>query len=100
MLVGGDGELLGGRGRVLRALRGGRERETRAPPRGAAAVTRLVGDDPQQPRPERLLESEPPERTPGLDDGLLRGVLGLGGVPGNDVGESEQYGPRCCILLR
>ena len=38
------------------------------PPGGAAPVPRLVGDDPQQPGPERLGRPEPPERPPGLDD--------------------------------
>ncbi len=53
-LAAGEQRGLGRRSRVPRGpLLRGAEREARAPPGGAAAVAGLVGDDREQPRPER-----------------------------------------------
>src|SRR6266545_345450 len=53
---------------------------------GAPAVARLVGDDRQQPGPERRVRAEAVQRVPGLDQALLGGVLGVGGAAGDQAG--------------
>ena len=55
----------------------------------AAAVPRLVRDDAQKPRAERLVDAEASERAPGLDEGVLDGVLGVRSIAGDDVSHSE-----------
>ena len=47
---------------------------------------RLVGDDAQQPGPERCALAKAPERAVRLDERLLGGVLGVGGRSGDHVG--------------
>ena len=72
-----------------RLLRRRAQREVRAPAGRAAAVARLVGDDLQQPGPERRARAEAAERAPRLDEAVLRGLLGVGGVAGDHVGRAE-----------
>src|SRR6185436_5598999 len=48
--------------------------------RRAPAVARLVGDDLQEPGPERSARAEASERAPGLDEPVLRSLFGVGGV--------------------
>ena len=77
--VGSEGGFLGRGGRLARG--NGRRREQGEPVAQAGranAVARLVGDDLQEPRPQRLTRPEAPERAPRLDDPVLGGVLGVG----------------------
>src|SRR5438034_475279 len=69
---------LGRWGRIARpAILGSPEGETRPPAGRAPSVPCFVGDDPQEPRPERGPITEPAERAIGLDERLLDGVLGI-----------------------
>src|SRR5262249_42726460 len=80
---------LGGRGRVPRGRARRAERELLPPAGRAPPVPRLVRDDPQQPRPERRAAPEAAERAVRLDEPVLRGLLGVGGVAGEQVGGAE-----------
>src|SRR5262249_26054753 len=59
------------------------------PARGAPAVPRLVRHDPQQPGPQRPRRTEAAKRAPGLDQSILRDVLGVGGTSGDEGRESD-----------
>src|SRR5437764_693216 len=86
-LVGREHFCLGGRGRAPRDVFAlGPQREGGAAPRRATAVARLVGDDAQEPRPERRAGAEATERAPRLEHAVLDGVLGL--VARNEVRDS------------
>jgi hypothetical protein len=95
--LGGESRRLGGWGRTPRGgadrrRLGGRAQRVRqvgAPATGLAAVARLVGDDGEQPRPERRAVAEASEGVERLDEALLGGVLGLGGVAGDQVSGAE-----------
>ena len=50
-------------------------------------VARFVGDDLAQPRLERRARAKPAERVVGVHKSLLRGILRVGGVPGDLVGD-------------
>ena len=63
--------------------------QARAPAGGAAAVARLVGDDRQQPRPERRAGAEARQRAPRLHEALLRGLLGVGGRAARQAGDAK-----------
>src|SRR5438128_5592346 len=83
--------MLRGRSRRPRDLRAlGPQRELRPPTGGPAPVARLVRDDLQQPRAHGQLRLEASERPPRLDESLLRRVLGLGCVAGDEVSDSER----------
>ncbi len=71
---------------VLEAALGSPKRQARLPPRRSTAVDGLVGYDAEQPRTEGRPGPEPAQRVVGLDEGLLRGVLGIGGPSGDHVG--------------
>ena len=63
-----------------------------APPRrGAPAADRLVRYDPQEPRPERLVGPEAAERAVGVNERLLRRVLGLGGIAQHEERHAEGH---------
>src|SRR6202008_1736368 len=55
-----------------------------------AAVAGLVGDDRQQPGPERRALAEAGEGAPGLHEAVLGGVLGIGGRPRDEVGRAKR----------
>src|SRR5262245_36193841 len=77
---------LGGRGRVPRGrVRRSSEREPLPPPGRAAAVPRLVCDDPEQPRPKRRACPEAAERAVRLHEPVLRSLLRVGLVAGDEV---------------
>src|SRR6266511_1684022 len=83
----GQRRRLGRRGRVSRgAGLGDPHRQVVLAAAGAPAVARLVGDDRQQPGPERRVRAEAVQRVPGLDQALLGGVLGVGGAAGDQAG--------------
>ena len=89
-LLGGDCPPLGRRSRVSRGkLVCGAQGEPLAPARGAAAVARLVRDDREQPRAKRRAAPEARQRAPGLRQADLGGVLGVGGVAGDQVRGAE-----------
>src|SRR5690349_22512128 len=56
----------------------------------AGSITRLVGDDAQQPRPQFRAGAKPMERAEGLDETLLRRILRVGGGSRDDVGGAER----------
>src|SRR5262249_48025136 len=85
--------VLGGGGRLPRA-RDGAQRETLAAPGAPPPVARLVRDDAQQPRAQRLVRPEAAERAPGLDERVLRRVFGVRRIAGDDVGHS-----KCNLLM-
>ena len=60
-----------------------------APAGGAAAIARLVGDDREQPGAKRRAAAEARQRAPGLRQPDLSGVLGIGGVAGDQVCGAE-----------
>ena len=74
-----------------RGRRGGAhaERQVGAAPGGDPPVARLVDDDLEQPGAERRTVPEAAERQVGFDKPLLGGVLGLPGVPQDEVGGAE-----------
>ena len=95
-----DERRLGGRDRVPRAgLVDRAQDEPLAAARRAAAVASLVGDDPQQPRLERRAAPEAPERALRLDESVLRGLLGVGGVARQQVRRAERD-PLICAHER
>src|SRR5262249_57830411 len=53
------------------------------------AVASLVGDDPEQPRPERRTFTEAAERPVCLHEAVLGGLLGIRGVACDQAGGSE-----------
>ena len=55
----------------------------------AGPVARLIGHDPQQPGPPLRPLAEPVESSVGLDETLLRRVLGVGSRAGDDVGGAK-----------
>src|SRR5207244_786333 len=55
-----------------------------AAPGCATAVVCFVGDDPEQPRLKGRAGAETPERAVGLHEAVLRGLLGVSGVPGDE----------------
>ena len=67
----------------------GAQREPLAPALGAAAVARLVRDDREQPGAKRRAAAEARQRAPGLRQPDLGGVLGVGGVAGDQVCGAE-----------
>src|SRR5436190_4601360 len=87
-LVGADRGFLGRGGRLARGSRDP-QRQMLASARRPPAVARLVRHDPEQPGAQRRVGAEAAERPPGLEEPLLGGVLGVGGVAGDDVGHSE-----------
>src|SRR6266536_615486 len=87
-LVRADRGFLGRGGRLARGSRGP-DGQVLAPAGRPAAVACLVRHDPEQPGPQGLVRAEASERAPGLEEALLRRVLGVGGVAGDDVGHSE-----------
>ena len=85
-----DERRLGGRGRVPRGRVRRRAEHEPLPPAGrAAAVPGLVRDDPEQPGPKRRACPEAAERAVGLHEPVLRGLLGVGLVAGDEVRGSE-----------
>ena len=60
-----------------------------APPGRPPSVAGLVGDDPQDPRPERRVRPEPRQRGVGLDERVLDGVLGVA-VGRDEVGRPDR----------
>src|SRR5687768_327226 len=88
--LGGDCPPLGRRSRVPRGkLMGGAERQALASSLGAAAVARLVRDDREQPGAEGRAAAEARQRPPRLRQPDLGGVLGLGGVTGDEKCSAE-----------
>ena len=88
--LGRDDGGLGGRGRVPRGpVVAGPPGEPGTTARRAALVVRLVADDAQQPRPKRRAGAEAPQRPVGLDERLLRGVLGVVVAGGDEAGCAE-----------
>src|SRR5262245_59172003 len=82
---------LGRWGRITRpAILEGPQGQAGATARRAASVARLVGDDPQQPGPERGAAAEPVERAVGLDERLLDRILGVA-VGRDDVGRPDRH---------
>ena len=82
-----EDRLFGRRGRAVRgAVLDDAEREVHPPAGGAPAIARFIGDDPQQPRPERRALPEPAERPICLDKGLLDGVVGLRSIADQERG--------------
>src|SRR5262249_62279317 len=79
----------GGGARGRGGARGGGGGGPLAPTGAAAAVTRLVGCDRDQPRTERRVSAEAAERPPGLDECVLGGILGVGCVAHDQIGNSE-----------
>src|SRR6266536_984008 len=91
----GQCRRLGRRGRVSRrADLGDAQRQVVLAATGAAAVAGLVGDDGEQPGPERRSRAEAVQGVPGLHQALLRGVVGVGAAAGDQVGR-----PVCEILV-
>src|SRR5436309_4763591 len=85
---------LGRWGRIGRpAILGSPEGETRPPAGRAPSVPCFVGDDPQEPRPERGPITEPAERAIGLDERLLDGVLGI------TIGRDQVRRPHGGVLI-
>src|SRR3954447_23172664 len=83
---------LGGRRRdgARRVLRRA-QLPARPPPRGTAPVARLVGDDPQQPRPPRRADPEAPEGAVRLDERVLRRLLGVRGAAGDHARRAKRH---------
>ena len=71
------------------ALLGQVQLEPRAARRRAPAVARLVGDDREQPRAQRRVLAEAAERAVRLHEGVLHGLLGVGGRASDDVCGAE-----------
>src|SRR5438094_10618180 len=85
------GRGLGGKGRFPRGLGGlGAVGQGHPPPGGGGTVARLVGDDPQEPRPEGRAGAETGERIVGVHERLLRGVFGVRGVSGDLIGDPKR----------
>jgi putative transcriptional regulator len=78
-----------GRGRLGRGVDG----ELAAQRPRARPVDRAVDDDPVQPRPERPPAVEAVEGADGGEEGLLRDVLGRGGVVDDEVRGAVGAGP-------
>ena len=97
--LGAEQGCLRGGGRLPGRLLGGAERQRRAPAGRAAAVARLVRDDAQQPRLEGRPGPEPPERAVRLHERVLRRLLGVGGVPGEEIGGSQRDALVCVHQL-
>ena len=76
-------------GRVGRAQRAKPQLECGAPAGGTAPVERLVRDDAQQPGPEGRAGAERAQRGVRLEQRLLYGILGLGGVARDQPGGAE-----------
>ena len=90
----GEDRRLGRWGRIARpAILGGAEGETGPAPGRPPSVAGLVGDDPQEPRPERGVGPEPRQRGVGLDERVLDGVLGVA------VGRDEMRRPDGDVLV-
>src|SRR5581483_1359124 len=66
------------------------QRERRTPSRRATAVSRLVGDDPEQPWLERRTRPEAPEGAVRLHERVLRRLLRVGRVAGDQVGGAQR----------
>src|SRR5258706_3091012 len=74
----GEDRRLGRWGRIVRpAILGDPERETGPSAGRPPAIARLIGDDPQQPRPKRRLDPEARQGGVRLDEGVLDGVFGI-----------------------
>src|SRR5919197_999214 len=71
---------------VLEAALGSPERQANLPPRRSAPVDGLVRHDAEEPGTEGRAAAEPAQRVVGLDEGLLNGILGIGGPSGDHVG--------------
>src|SRR5579872_738769 len=84
------GRRLGGWGRIPLAEAFGQPKLQMVPATGRAnAVARLVGDDPEQPRPRLCPGPEAVQGSVGLDEGVLGGILRLRGGAGDEVGRPE-----------
>ena len=83
-----EGGRLGGRSRVPR---GRRRAERQASPSSGRStpVARLVGHDPQKPRPERSTVAEAAQGAVGLDEPVLHGLLRVAAVTGADQRDTE-----------
>src|SRR3954471_17714173 len=85
--------VLGGGGRLPRdfGARGRYPQQQVLPAAcGAAPVPRLVRDDLEKPRTERLVDPGAAECAPRLRQPVLERVLGVGDVAGDDVGHAER----------
>jgi hypothetical protein len=88
-LLGDEGHRLGRLSRVVRG--GGRrlQRQGGASRGGGAASACRVGDDCQEPGPQRGATAESVERTVGTDEPLLGRILRFFSRPQDGVGEAE-----------
>ena len=88
--LGVEGGYLGGGGRVRWWMAcNGAQGEVCAPPGRLPSVTRLIRDDPEEPRAEGRIGSEADEGVPCLDERLLRGVLRLRRRAGDQICRAE-----------
>src|SRR6185295_5098798 len=80
------------RRRLAVVARGDRRRAERKPGaaiRRSAPVPRLIGDDPQEPRPERRVATEPRQRGVGLEERVLDCIGGVG-LRGDEMGGAQR----------